>query len=107
MVATDYVCAVEDGHTDHAKVSDPAGASSSCNQHGSSLPASLSPRNDDDARNSARAAGNLEQSQAVRLLDEELVELERLILLQRRKVEALERLREQYISGQRYDRSNR
>lgn len=41
-------------------------------------------------------------SQAVRLLDDELMELEKLIYLQQRKVEALQRLREQYLAGQRY-----
>lgn len=41
-------------------------------------------------------------SQAVRLLDEELMELERLITLQRKKVEGLQRVREQYLAGHRY-----
>lgn len=45
--------------------------------------------------------GGAEGSEAVRLLDEELVELEQLIALQRRKVNALERLRGQWISGER------
>ncbi|CAM9517742.1 unnamed protein product [Ectocarpus sp. 4 AP-2014] len=40
-------------------------------------------------------------SDAIRLLDEELVELEKLIKLQARKVEALEELRRQWLSGER------
>jgi len=39
---------------------------------------------------------------AVKLLDEELAELEQLIRLQKRKVDALERLRQQWLSGARY-----
>ena len=42
-------------------------------------------------------------SRAVHLLDEELAELEQLIKLQRRQVEALERLRNQWLSGERCD----
>eukprot|EP00752_Nemacystus_decipiens_P016235 g14515.t2 len=42
-----------------------------------------------------------EGSEAVRLLDEELAELEQLMRLQRRKVDALERLRKQWLSGER------
>ncbi|CAB1121109.1 unnamed protein product [Ectocarpus sp. CCAP 1310/34] len=40
-------------------------------------------------------------SDYIRLLDEELVELEKLIKLQARKVEALEELRRQWVSGER------
>lgn len=40
-------------------------------------------------------------SRAVQLLDEELAELEQLIHLQRRRVDALERLRNQWLSGER------
>lgn len=42
-----------------------------------------------------------EGSEAVKLLDEELAELEQLMRLQRRKVDALERLRQQWLSGER------
>lgn len=41
------------------------------------------------------------ESEAVKLLDEELAELEQLMRLQRRKVDALERLRQQWLSGER------
>lgn len=44
---------------------------------------------------------NVEETEAVRRLDEELEELERLMVLQRRKVDALERLRRQWLSGER------
>lgn len=50
--------------------------------------------------NLARDVG-AEGSEAVRLLDEELEELEKLISLQRRRIDALERLRRQWISGER------
>lgn len=106
MVVTDGVCVVEDGNTDHPKGSDSMAASSSCTQYASAFSASPSPENDDHSMNSATSvSGDLEQSQAMRLLDAELVELERLILLQRRKVEGLGRLREQYLSGDRCDLS--
>lgn len=42
------------------------------------------------------------ESEAVKLLDEELAELEQLMGLQRKKVDALERLRQQWLSGARY-----
>ncbi len=41
------------------------------------------------------------ESEAVKLLDEELAELEQLMRLQRKKVDALERLRQQWLSGAR------
>lgn len=43
-----------------------------------------------------------EGSEAVKLLDEELAELEKMMRLQRRKVDALQRLRQQWLSGERY-----
>lgn len=43
-----------------------------------------------------------ENSDVVRQLDEELAELEKLVALQQRKVDALQRLRRQWISGERY-----
>lgn len=46
-------------------------------------------------------ARDREGSEAVKLLDEELAELEQLMRLQRRKVDALERLRQQWLSGER------
>lgn len=47
------------------------------------------------------AVRDREESEAVKLLDEELAELEQLMRLQRRKVDALERLRQQWLSGER------
>lgn len=43
----------------------------------------------------------VEESEAVQMLDRELAELGELLVLQQRKVEALERLRGQYLSGER------
>lgn len=48
------------------------------------------------------AAADGSSDDAIRLLDQELVELEKLMELQARKVEALERLRRQWLSGERY-----
>lgn len=45
--------------------------------------------------------GDLKGSEAVKLLDEELAELELLVALQRKKVDALGRLRLQWLSGDR------
>lgn len=45
---------------------------------------------------------NPEDSDVVRLLDEELMELDKLWTLQQRKVDALKRLRNQFLSGERY-----
>ena len=45
----------------------------------------------------------VEGSEAVRLLDEELEELEKLILVQRKKIDALGRLRRQWLTGERCD----
>lgn len=42
-----------------------------------------------------------EGSDAVKILDEEIAELEKLIVLQGKKLNALQRLREQWVSGQR------
>lgn len=47
------------------------------------------------------ATRDREDSEAVKLLDEELAELEKLMGLQRRKVDALERLRQQWLSRER------
>lgn len=49
-------------------------------------------------------ADGLANADVVQLLDDELAELEDLISLQQRKVEALQSLREQYVSGRRYVR---
>lgn len=46
---------------------------------------------------------NVEESEAVRLLDEELAELEKLMVLQRKKIDALGRLRWQWLTGERYE----
>lgn len=42
-----------------------------------------------------------EESDAVRLVDEELMEVRKMLALQQRKVDALERLRLQYLNGER------
>ncbi|CAM9990150.1 unnamed protein product [Scytosiphon promiscuus] len=52
----------------------------------------------EDTAQNVEAEGSLE---AVRLLDEELAELEKLMRLQQKKVDALERLRRQWLSGER------
>lgn len=44
-----------------------------------------------------------EGSDAVKILDEEIAELEQLIVLQEKKLDALRRLRGQWVSGQRCD----
>lgn len=48
---------------------------------------------------------NVEESEAVRLLDEELAELEKLMVFQRKKIDALGRLRRQWLTGERYNTS--
>lgn len=45
-----------------------------------------------------------EGSETVRLLDEELEELEKLMVFQRKKIDALGRLRRQWLTGERWER---
>lgn len=74
----------------------------------SCINSSEEPADDDSSSSSSRGVIVAEEtggsSDAIRLLDEELVEMEKLIKLQARKVEVLEELRRQWLSGERYAR---
>eukprot|EP00903_Cladosiphon_okamuranus_P008847 g8471.t1 len=59
------------------------------------------PSSDEEPTKDTMPDGDREGSEAVRLLDEELAELQLLMSLQTRKVDALERLRQQWLSGER------
>lgn len=103
--STDDACTVEDKDvTDHTCSDNNAPSGSEDEQNGLQ---NASDGDDSDATTGTSTSSKVarhasaEGSEAVRLLDEELLEMEKLISLQRRKIDALERLRRQWISGER------
>lgn len=101
----DYTCTVEGADVaDHTCSDNIAPSGSEDEQNGSQKASDCDHNSDATTGTSTSDVGRdvgAEGSEAVRLLDEELVELEKLVSLQRRRIDALERLRRQWISGER------